>query len=276
MLDHSCQVQRHSLAERGLDLYETPDVATQALLRYVRLPRVLWEPAAGHGRMVNVLRKAGHIVYASDVADYGVPGQRIQDFLTATRMPQGCGAIVTNPAYSIAEPFAAKALELCPRVVLLLRLAFFEAGVSQTRKWAKLRLKVLDEQPPAAVYVFRRRLPMMHRHDWTGKKANSGMAFAWYDWRRGYRGPTKIRRIWWEREEDLDPLDLQRKAAAAARQARWRANVERGRMVCPTPVDAATLDGLIATGWVPEQESHDRQRVGEAIAAMLADAVAHR
>jgi hypothetical protein len=24
MLDHSCQVQRHPLAERGLDLYETP------------------------------------------------------------------------------------------------------------------------------------------------------------------------------------------------------------------------------------------------------------
>jgi hypothetical protein len=36
-LDHSCQVQRHPLSERGLDLYETPDVAVEALLRVERL-----------------------------------------------------------------------------------------------------------------------------------------------------------------------------------------------------------------------------------------------
>jgi hypothetical protein len=33
MLDHSCQVERHPHAERGLDLYETPNVAVEALLR---------------------------------------------------------------------------------------------------------------------------------------------------------------------------------------------------------------------------------------------------
>jgi hypothetical protein len=33
MLDHSCQVQRHPLAERGDDAYMTPAVATEALLR---------------------------------------------------------------------------------------------------------------------------------------------------------------------------------------------------------------------------------------------------
>ena len=31
MLDHSSQVQRHPLSERGMDLYETPDVAVHVL-----------------------------------------------------------------------------------------------------------------------------------------------------------------------------------------------------------------------------------------------------
>jgi hypothetical protein len=62
MLDHSCQVQRHPLAERGLDLYETPPVAVDALLRYEKLPHQIWEPAAGRGAIVRVLRDAGHAV----------------------------------------------------------------------------------------------------------------------------------------------------------------------------------------------------------------------
>src|SRR6516162_8818181 len=84
-LDHSCQVQRHPLAERGHDLYETPDVAVEALLRVERLPHRIWEPAAGRGAIVRVLlRRAGHAVIASDVADYGFPLDFVRDFLTET------------------------------------------------------------------------------------------------------------------------------------------------------------------------------------------------
>ncbi len=31
---------------------------------------------------------------------------------------------------------------------------------------------------------------MMHRDGWQGRKANSGMAFAWFVWDRSYGGPT--------------------------------------------------------------------------------------
>jgi len=48
-LDHSCQVQRHTYAERGNDLYETPTVAVEALLRIEQLPHRIWEPACGRG-----------------------------------------------------------------------------------------------------------------------------------------------------------------------------------------------------------------------------------
>ena len=70
-LDHSCQVQRHTNAERGLDLYETPSVAVEALLRVEQLPHCIWEPAAGKGAIVRVLRGHGHSVITSDIYDYG-------------------------------------------------------------------------------------------------------------------------------------------------------------------------------------------------------------
>src|SRR5262249_57363118 len=104
MLDHSCQVQRHPLSERGVDLYETPEVATRSLLQVERLPRRIWEPACGPGAIVRVLRNAGHEVYASDIADYGENDATL-DFLTATEMPAGVEALVTNPPFRFAEAF---------------------------------------------------------------------------------------------------------------------------------------------------------------------------
>ena len=91
MLDHSCQVQRHTLAERGDDLYETPPVAVAALLRHERLPHRLWEPACGHGNIVKVLRAAGHEVIGSDLVDYGDPTHFYRrDFLLERKVPDGC------------------------------------------------------------------------------------------------------------------------------------------------------------------------------------------
>ena len=80
MLDHSCQVQRHPLAERGDDLYETPPVAVEALLRVEHLPRRIWEPACGPGAIVRVLRAHGHEVLASDLVDYGNPTHKLPVF----------------------------------------------------------------------------------------------------------------------------------------------------------------------------------------------------
>jgi hypothetical protein len=188
-LDHSCQVQRHPHSERGLDLYETPSVAVEALLRVERLPHRIWEPAAGRGAIVRVLRDQGHAVIASDIYDYG--GLHfVRDFLGESKVPTGCEAIVTNPPFQIAERFVAHALELSPLVIMLLRLAFLES---------ERRCNILEGRGLAHVHVFRKRLPMMHRDQWAGRKANSGMAFAWMTWVRGYVGPTIIDRLSWER-----------------------------------------------------------------------------
>lgn len=190
MLDHSCQVQRHALAERGDDLYETPSVATEALLRVETVPRVIWEPACGRGAITHVLEQAGRFVFSTDLCNYGV-GKAGIDFLMERELPDpSVQAIVTNPPYKLAEAFVAKALELCPIVIMLLRLAFLES---------ERRRHILDTGTLARVHCFRRRLPMMHRDGWEGRKANSGMVFAWFVWDRQHRGPTMLHRLSWDK-----------------------------------------------------------------------------
>jgi hypothetical protein len=185
-LDHSCQSGRHTNQERGLDLYETPPAAVEALLRAETLPLCVWEPAAGRGAIVRVLRAHGHTVVASDVFDYGFPLDFISDFLTTALPPKGCGAILTNPPFQIITKFTRHALDLVPRVYLLCRLAFLET---------QGRTDILERRGLARIHVFRERLPMMHRDGWTGKKASSAIAFAWFVWDRGHRGPAILSRI---------------------------------------------------------------------------------
>jgi hypothetical protein len=86
-----------------MDLYETPDVAVEALHGVEQLPHHIWEPCCGPGRIVNVLRAAGHTVIGSDLVDYGDPTHHYgRDFLLEQRAPDGCSTIVTNPPFKFA------------------------------------------------------------------------------------------------------------------------------------------------------------------------------
>lgn len=182
--------KRAPLADRKDDLYETPEVAVHALLRQEDIPALVWEPACGPGAIVRVLRETGRHVIATDLVDYGCPGQASgRDFLMEREVAEGCEMIVTNPPFKLAGEFAAHALELVPRCAMLLRLAFLES---------EKRRAVLDTGSLARVHVFRKRLPMMHRHGWEGKHSNSGMAFAWFVWDRAHSGPTELHRVSWE------------------------------------------------------------------------------
>lgn len=190
MVALATQSRAHSRAVRGRDLYETPSVAVRALLGVEKLPRRIYEPASGNGAIARVLRRAGHSVSTSDIA-------RGVDFLTVERMPMLSRAIVTNPPFQIAAKFAAHAIQLCPYVAMLMRLGFLEAG-HPCHANGRARLFCLDQQPPARVYVFRQRLPMMHRDGWRGRKAPSAMAFCWIIWDGRHQGPTELQRISWE------------------------------------------------------------------------------
>jgi hypothetical protein len=107
------------------------------------------------------------------------------------QVPIGAAAIITNPPYKLAGEFATHALHLCPKVIMLLRLAFLES---------EGRSSILDGGYLARVHVFRDRLPMMHRDGWDGPKSTNTIAFAWFVWEHGWNKPTELRRISWRRE----------------------------------------------------------------------------
>ena len=187
MLNHAAGSGQHTYADREQDCYETPPEAVEALLKVEQLPHDIWEPACGPGSIVRVLRAHGHEVVATDLHDYNFGVAEI-DFLSGGFIPVG-GAIVTNPPYQLAQRFVEQALKLCPRVIMLLRLAFLESTK---------RTHILEHSGLARIHVFRNRLPMMHRRGWNGPKASSAIPFAWFVWERGYKGPTTIDRISWE------------------------------------------------------------------------------
>jgi hypothetical protein len=190
MIDHAANAGRHRLADRRDDVYQTPPQATRALLNVESLPRRIWEPACGPGAIVDVLRAAGHEVVATDLVEYGCPDSagRI-DFLMERFAPAGVTAIVCNPPFKLAAEFVAHALDLVPRVYMLLRLAFLES---------QRRASILDGGQLARVHVFSDRLPMMHRAGWKGPKASSAIAFAWFVFDRDHCGPSTLDRISWK------------------------------------------------------------------------------
>ena len=105
-------------------------------------------------------------------------------------MPTDCTAIVTNPPFKLAAEFVQHGLDLgAKKIFMLLRLAFME---SETRR------SILDTGHLARVHVFRKRLPMMHRHGWDGPKTGSGMAFAWFVWTAEQNSFTELHRLSWE------------------------------------------------------------------------------
>lgn len=177
----------HSIQERGVDLYETPACAVDALLAVEKLPHHIWEPACGRGAIVDILRRHGHTVWATDLCDHGCRESQFKvDFLLERQSRIDVEAIVTNPPFSLAQQFVERALSLAPKVVMLLRLGFLES---------ERRTPILDNGKLARVLVFKKRLPMMHRDGWAGPKSSSAMAFAWYVWDRFHQGPTEMRRI---------------------------------------------------------------------------------
>ncbi len=204
-------VGMHPYAERGVDLYETPAPATHALLAAEQFgDGAIWEIANGRGAISRVLRGAGYRVVATDLVDYGIEDAAGGvDFLAQTSAPDGVTTILTNPPFMHADEFVRHALALVPRAVFLLRLAFL-AGVG--------RSDILEGGQLARVYVFRNRLPMLHRDGWDGPRTtSSAMDLAWFLWSRDHRGPTELRRIsWTEEATDLSPRLSTEKAPPSA------------------------------------------------------------
>ena len=184
---------RHPYSARGNDLYETPEVATLALLAVEQLPPTILEAACGRGAISRVLRRAGHTVIENDIVAYGPARTACRIFWTSRPPgPNEIDAVVTNPPSRLAQHFVRHALPW-PRVFMLLRLTFYE---SERRK------EVPDGRRPyghpARVLFFRPPADDAPRR--LGRKSRSNsVAYAWFVWERGYTGKPEFDRISWKR-----------------------------------------------------------------------------
>lgn len=212
---HAIGTKTATKDERGEDLYETPIEAIRTLLALESFSQTVLEPSVGRGAILRPMEAAGYNVRISDAVDRGTATkdgecQAVGDF----RAMQGpsklwsMGAdIVTNPPYGIANAYIAHALrEFRPgKMAMLLNLNFL-AGFDDPD-----RCFIMDENPPSRIYVFTRRLPMMHRDGWEGNKASSQMNTAWFVWEQNWNGTygdgyPQIIRVDWKAFEQAELL----------------------------------------------------------------------
>ena len=208
---HATGTKTATKEDRGHDLYETPSEAMRTLLALESFTLNVVEPSVGKGAILRPLESAGYEVTISDLVDRGVTTQHgecqgVGDFLLSVGQDCGCD-IVTNPPYGVANAYVAHALRAHkPRKMAMLLNLNFLCGFDDPD-----RCFVMDECPPSRVYVFTRRLPMMHRDGWEGDKASSQMNTAWFIWERNDDGSygvghPQLIRVDWKAFETADPL----------------------------------------------------------------------
>ena len=144
--------------------------------------------------MSKVLAEKGYIVKSSDIIDRVLEGTAIIDFLKVTKediLNDIQRDIITNPPYKIAREFVEHALEISmknTKIAMFLKLTFLEG---------KARKKLFEKYPPKVVYVSSSRLQCAKNGDFQkyGKGVGTAVAYAWFVWRKGYKGDTVVKWI---------------------------------------------------------------------------------
>ncbi|MCK1585454.1 hypothetical protein IVB03_39360 [Bradyrhizobium sp. 168] len=171
--------QRDSGYERKeRDLYETPAWVTHALFPHLPWqPEVIWEPAAGSGKMARAIIDASPKVVTVIESDIETGG----DFLSEFLVQEGVEAIITNPPYALAQEFIKSALDRMEGhgiIAMLLRTDFDHA---------KTRADLFAEHP-----AFAKKVVLTKRIKWfEDSKGSPSFNHAWFIWDHQHQGaPT--------------------------------------------------------------------------------------
>lgn len=168
------------------DFYATDPDAIDKLLTKVELPYAILEPACGTGCLSERLKRFGHDVMSYDIVDRGYG--EVQNFFEMLTPPTNENfAIVTNPPYKYALEFVLHALELVPvggLVCMFLKTTFLE-GKQRYNRLFKIT-------PPEKVLQFSERVLCAKNAEFEYMREHGGSAvsYAWYIWRKGYKGQT--------------------------------------------------------------------------------------
>ena len=170
------------------DYYATDPIAIDVLINdgKSKINHNVWECACGEGHLAKRLSDYGYNVTATDLIDRGF-GTGGVNFLESNTIFNG--DIVTNPPYKYAVKFIEHALDIIPtgnKVFMFLKLQFLEG---------KSRKELFKKYPPKFVYVSSSRILCAKNGDFKAAKKNgaSAVAYAWYEWEKGYTGDTIIK-----------------------------------------------------------------------------------
>ena len=180
----------------AFDHYQTPAAHIDMALDLVSgTPATILDPGAGDGAWGTAARQRWPVARIIGVEVRDVPCPPGYDEwhtgpfeVLAPALP-GVDLVVGNPPYRVAEQFVRRSLALLNeggQLVFLLRLAFLESRV-RTRG-------LFREQPPALVSVCAAR-PIFY-----GDGRNGADAFAFFVWRRDFRGRPGL--SWSDRPAD--------------------------------------------------------------------------
>lgn len=140
--------------------FQTPNIAIDPLLPYLRKEWVIWECACGKGNIVNYLSNQGFLVEGTDKLTR-------HDFLSWS--PDKFDCIITNPPYSIKQKFLERCYKLGKPFALLLPLTTFETKKRQD----------LFRQNGVEVIMFPFRINFETP---SGRGSGSWFATAWFTW----------------------------------------------------------------------------------------------
>lgn len=180
----------HVIAERQKDdFYSTDPHAVECLLETleklnIEIPGTIIEPSVGMGHIADKFKNIGKKVIGYDIVHRGYEGTILQDFLTLERLETSPKMFVENPPYKLALKFVEKSLNFCSEgeyVCAFLKIQFLES---------QSRYEFFDEYPPEYVVIFSKRISC-HK-DGIDQKDSSAMCFAWFIWKKGYKGFPKI------------------------------------------------------------------------------------
>lgn len=180
----------HSTTERQpQDYYATEPHAAELLLENESFDGPIWECACGEKHLSNVFTNwGGYDVRSSDL--YDRCGNEVFDFLSVENTHWD-GNIITNPPYKFALDFVYKAIQIVPdgkKVCMFLKIQFLEG---------KARRELFRSHPPKVVYVSSSRLLCAPNGDFehATKNGGSAVAYAWFVWKKGFKGDTVVKWI---------------------------------------------------------------------------------
>lgn len=169
------------------DFYATDPIAAELLLKEEKFSNI-WECACGEKHLSKVFEKAGYNVRSSDIIDRC--GNEVFDFLSIENQKWN-GDIITNPPYKYALDFIYKSLQIIPdghKVAMFLKVQFLKG---------KERKHLFKRFPPKVVYISSSRILCAKNAEFKRMRENGGsaVAYAWFVWEKGYKGPSIIKWI---------------------------------------------------------------------------------